>query len=103
MLDVALTPRAQLDLESIYLYIAVVGAAPKAADSLIEGLYAEIDRLAEFPELGHNFTNEALARPYRRMLCRSYWIYYYVEHETLTVVRVFHTSQDIDDYAAIDL
>lgn len=103
MLQISIRPRAQLDLESVYVYVAVIAAAPQTADRLVTSLYAQIEQLAEFPELGRLFENGRLTRSYRRILCNSYWIYYYADNQTLTVTRIFHTSRDIDDFTAIDL
>ncbi|MBE6471847.1 MAG: type II toxin-antitoxin system RelE/ParE family toxin [Coriobacteriaceae bacterium] len=103
MLKVAIRPRAQLDLESIYIHIAVVLGSPTAANQALESLYAAIERLAEFPTLGKDLKDDDLARPYRRMLCKSYWVYYTFSDDELIVWRIFHTSQDIDDYTYVDL
>ena len=102
MLDVAIRPRAQLDLESIYLHIAVALGSPQAAADIMEALYRAIERVAELPGLGEPFESERLERAYRRTLAKSYWIYYSVEDERLTVWRVFHTRQDIDDATLVE-
>jgi len=39
-----------------------------------------------------------LERTYRRVLAKNYWIYYSYDADTVTVWRVFHTSQDHDTY-----
>lgn len=102
MLEIAFRPRAQLDLESIYLHLAMVASSKRVADSTLETIYASVERLAEFPELGSAFEDEDLDRPYRRMLSGSYWIYYTYNTSTLTIWRIFHTRQDIDDFTLID-
>jgi plasmid stabilization system protein ParE len=103
MLDIEIRPRAQLDLESIYLYQAVTLASPRIADKVISGLYASIDRLAAFPDLGSVFQSDELIQAYRRMLSGRYWIYYTFNERTLTIWRVFHTSRDIDDFTYVEL
>ena len=103
MLDVELRPRAQLDLESIYIHIAVVLGSPHAANKLLEKLYEAFERLAEFPDLGRNLEDDELSRPYRRFLCESYWVCCTYDATTLTIWRVFHTSQDIEDYTNMGL
>lgn len=102
MLDIELRPRAQLDLESMYIHIAVVLASPKAADKQLDKLYEAFNRLAELPDLGRSMEDSMLSRPYRRFLCGSYWVFYTYDERTITIWRVFHTSQDIDDYTYVD-
>lgn len=103
MLEVTIRPRAQLDLESIYIHIAIVLGSPQAANQTLEKIYGTLERLREFPALGKTWNDSELSRPYRRMLCGSYWIYYTFTDDELTVWRVFHTSQNIDDYTYVDL
>ena len=102
MLEVAIRPRAQLDLESIYLHIALTCGAPHAAEDTIEEIYRAIERTRELPGLGELFESDRLARPYRRTLAKSYWIYYSVEGDEPTVWRVFHTRQDVEDSSLIE-
>ena len=103
MLDIKLRPRAQLDLESTYIHVAVVLKSPHAADKLLERLYEAFERLAEFPDIGKNLEDSELSRPYRQFLCGSSWICYTHDENALTIWRIFHTSQDIDDYTYLDL
>ena len=103
MRDIQLRPRAQLDLESIYLYLAMAQAAPQAAERVAAKLYESMERLAEFPELGSLVKDSGLERDYRRMLSGSYWLYYTHDDERLTVWRIFHARQDIDDFTLVDL
>ena len=103
MLEVIIRPRAQLDLESIYIHIAVVLGAPSAAHSTLDALFQAIERVADLPDLGSIFESERLTRTYRRTLARNYWIYYSVEDSHLVVWRVFHTRQDVSDSTLIDL
>ena len=103
MLEIELRPRAQLDLESTYIHIAIVLKSPHAADKLLERIYEAFERLAEFPDLGKNLEDSELSRPYRRFLCGSYWICYTHDDNALTIWRIFHTSQDIDDYTYMEL
>lgn len=102
MRKIAIRPRAQLDIESAYMYLAIECASPQAADDLITAFYDEIERLSDFPESGKRIENDALSRPYRRVLCQSYWMYYYYDKASITIFRVFHTSRDIDEYAITD-
>lgn len=102
MLEIAFRPRAQLDLESIYLHLAMVVPSKRVADSTLEAIYASVERLSEFPEIGSVFEDADLDKPYRRMLSGPYWIYYTCSASELTIWRIFHTRQDIDDFTLID-
>ena len=103
MLNIEFRPRAQLDLESIYIHIAVVLGAPQAANKQLEKLYEAVELLAKFPDLGKRLEDGELSRPYRQFLCGSHWMLYAHSENTLTIWRIIHTSQDIDDYTYLDL
>ena len=103
MREVAIRPRAQLDIESTYLHVAVVIGNSQAAQRLVDALYDAIESLAEMPERGERFSDDELNLRFRRILVRDRWVYYTHDDKTVTVWRVFHTSQDIDDYAIVDL
>ena len=103
MREVLVRPRAQLDIESSYLHIAVVVGSPQAAQRLVDEMYAAIESLAEMPERGERFNSTNVTNNYRRILVRNRWVYYTYDETTVTVWRVFHTSQDIDDYAIVDV
>lgn len=102
MLEVEIRPRAQLDLESIYIHIAVVLASPQTAADTVEAIYQAIERVADLPDLGAPFESGRLSRPYRRTLAKNHWVYYSTEGERLTIWRIFHTRQDVDDSTLID-
>jgi len=103
MADVSLSPRAQLDLESIVLHVAVVLGAPEAARGIADSVYETLDRLATFPELGAPFEHEELAHAYRRILVGHHWLYYTLDGRNVKVMRIFHERQDIEDYALVEL
>ena len=95
MRKVFFRPRAQLDLESIFIHISTELCAPMAARNTVDQLYNAIERVSEMPTLGMVFTNEDLEHEYRRILVKNYWVYYTFDNESLTVWRIFHTRQDI--------
>ena len=102
MREVRIRPRAQLDIESTFIYIALENDAPKAARELVNRFYNAFDQLAEIPDMGRIVNDEELERDYRRMLVGNYWVYYTFDDSTLTIWRVFHTRQDIDNYSIVD-
>ena len=103
MREVRIRPRAQLDLESIFVHIAVTLGSPMAAQGILDELFDSFERAAEMPTLGMAFSSEDLARDYRRILVKNYWVYYDFDDERLTVWRIFHTRQDIDTYTLVGL
>ena len=103
MRKILIRPRAQLDLESLFVYRAFELMEPQAAQELIDAIYEAFERAAELPEAGRLFDSEDLERGYRRILVKSYWVYYTFDDESLTVWRIFHTRQDIDNYTIVDM
>ena len=102
MREILIRPRAQLDLESIFVHIAMELGAPKAAQGIIDDLYDTFDRIAEMPTLGMLFSSDDLERDYRRVLVKNYWAYYSFDDRSLTVWRIFHTRQDIDAFTLVE-
>ena len=96
MREILLRPRAQLDLESIYIHIAIELGAPQAARATVDALYDAFEHAAEMPTLGMIFSCDDLDREYRRSLVKNYWVYYTFDDAHITIWRIFHTRQDID-------
>lgn len=64
---------------------------------------AAVKELCAMPTLGRPFIDEALGRrDIRSWLVGNYRVFYTYDEEFLTVRRVIHTRQDIDDFALID-
>ena len=104
MRSVDLRPRAAYDIESIVTYIAIVLKAPRAAEDWYADLRTTLDLLCEQPEIGREFCDEHLHIQQRRtFLVGNYRLFYSFNAEHLTVWRVLHTSQNMDDYALVDL
>ena len=88
------------DLERVFAWIAK--DSPLAARSVIARIFDAIDRLAEFPGLGHAGTVEGTREWVVRGL--PYIIVYALDHERgaelapelLTVIAVFHGAQERD-------
>ena len=92
-------PRASADLDGILVYIALTLKSPQAARDTADAIFAAIECAAEMPELDQPFFDEDLEHPaYRRKLVKHYWVYYTYANDTLTVRRIFHTTQDTDCY-----
>ncbi len=96
-------PRAAIDIESIIIYVGEVLRAPEAAESLYRKIRQTVQDLCATPEIGRPYYDETLDRKqYRSFLVEQYRIFYTYDEKTLTVWRVIHTRQDIDDYALIE-
>lgn len=92
-------PRASADLDGILVYIAFTLKSPQTARNTADAIFAAIERAAELPDFGQPFFDEDLEHlAYRRKLVKRYWIYYTYTADTLTVRRIFHTTQDTDCY-----
>ena len=104
MLTAEYRPRAAYDVESTVTYIGQVLHSPQAARTWYEDLKSAVAALCENPDLGRVFEDDRLSLKGRRtFLVGRYRLFYSYDAEKLTVWRVVHTSQDIDDYAIVDL
>ena len=102
--EAELRPRAAYDIESIVTYLSIVLDAPQAAADWYGALQEAIGLLCEQPDLGREFFDERLVLTGRRMyLVGRYRVFYSYDAERLVVWRVLHATQDIDDYAIVDL
>jgi len=102
MLDLAWRPRAQLDRESIAIYLGLERGMPQAALDAIKGIDAALETVRTFPDAGGHFTDDHLEHEYRATLAGPYIIYYRYNAITLTVYRIMHQRQSIDTYSLIE-
>lgn len=68
MLDLAWRPRAQLDRESIAIYLGLERGMPQAALDAIKGIDAALETVRTFPDVGGHFTDDHLEHEYRTTL-----------------------------------
>lgn len=102
MLDLAWHPRAQLDRESITIYLGLERGMPQAALDAVKGIDAALEMTRTFPDTGGHFTDDHLEHEYRAILSGPYIIYYRYNAITLTVYRIMHQRQSIDTYSLIE-
>ncbi|MBQ9068094.1 MAG: type II toxin-antitoxin system RelE/ParE family toxin [Eggerthellaceae bacterium] len=103
MLEVAYRPRALFDLESIVVYIGDVLHSPSSARKTYNSIVETIAKLSETPGLGKTFADSRLEGvQYRSFLAGNYRVFYSYDATTLTVWRMLHTKQDIDDMTIVD-
>lgn len=103
MLELHWRPRAQLDRESIALFIGYERRAPQAALATMERIDAALARVREFPDTGGHFRRDGLEHEYRTVAANPYTVFYRYDDQVLTVYRVLHQRQDVDAYALVDL
>ena len=92
-------PQAERDIEECFVYIA--------EENLDKGVYFlvavedSIEELAKFPFLGKSkeFQNTAFqnVRLWRVKTYEKYLIFYSVKDETIEIIRVLHSSRNIDE------
>jgi len=88
-----LTPRANIDLDPIWTYVAE-GSGNAVADRLEETFHVAMQKLAEMPGIGH--LREDLAdEPLRFYNVRGYLIIYRPDTQPLQVIHVVHGARDI--------
>ena len=95
--------RAAFDVESVVVYLGEVRRNPKAAKKFYAQLTKTLQLLAETPATGKPFSDEVLDNETMRWHSSGrYKIFYTFDAETLTVWRVLHDRQDLDDFAILE-
>jgi plasmid stabilization system protein ParE len=84
-----ITSRAWLDLRDIVAYISKDN--PTAADRVGAELLNRAEPLVRFPELGKRVSGKT---DIRVLVQRPILIFYRVEHETVRILRFWHSSRD---------
>lgn len=99
MRKVAITilKRAEQDMEDIYHYIADKLQSPQSAMSQFEVIANAIQTLEIFPERCA-VVEELLCLDIkvRRLLVKNYSVFYRIDNDTVTVLRVLHQSSSLD-------
>lgn len=97
-------PRADIDRQSIAIYLGVECGNKQAALSAMKRIDSAIERIQVLPDSGGRFCHRMLEnREYRTVLANPYTIFYLFDDECVTIYRVIHQRQNIDDYALVDL
>ena len=103
MLEVVWRPRAQLDRESIALYLGFELGNPEAALASMRAIDDALDRLRRFPESGGCVFVDGLAHSdYRKAHANPYTLFYRFDESKLTVYRIVHQRQDFDVYSLVE-
>lgn len=92
-----LSREARADLQQVYLQgFEMFG--PRQADNYIEGLFAKLDLLADFPRLGA--ARPELSADTQVMLYKSHAILYRIDDADVFVRRIRHGHEDWQSDAA---
>lgn len=102
MLEICIQSRAQWDIRNIHAYFDIVVNKPKVAVETVASIHEAIEKIADMPGMGSPLEAENLEHKYRRLLVGKYWVYYSEEDGKIIVWRIFHTSQEIDEFAIVD-
>jgi toxin ParE1/3/4 len=88
-----ISDRAKLDLLRIYRYLA--GRNPTAANNLVERIDANFENLARFPFIGKE--RSSLAPGLRCLIVGLHLIFYILDTDRITIVRVIDGRMDVDE------
>jgi plasmid stabilization system protein ParE len=95
---VILRPRAELDVDDFFFYLAIERDNPGAANRFLDALEAACNRLAEHPEIGakQDVENPRLAgvRTWAVPSFQDRMLYYIAHDEIIDVIRVLGRPQD---------
>lgn len=99
MLDVFLSPKAEADIDAHCVYIAE-NADLETALRFNDAAFASFQRLSQMPFMGseREYTSSSLhgLRIWFVATFDHYLIFYRVHDDTIQIVRVLHSSRDIE-------
>lgn len=92
-MPVEIHPLAQEDVNQALIYVAVDN--PQAAESLLNGILAALQRASEHPYSAPQISiGGRKPRTYHRLYVHPYCIYYRIIQERIVVMRVLHERMD---------
>lgn len=87
MLQIVKSPKAEIDLENIWLY-SFNEWGEVQADKYYDGLIAGIERLADNPKIGK--PRDTIRPGYRSLQINHHVVYYRLQGDAIDIVRVLH-------------
>jgi toxin ParE1/3/4 len=94
MSDFRLSPEAEADLGSIWLYIARESQSIEIATDIVEGIFARFWLLASQPHIGRR--RDDFGPELRSFVADGYLLIYEIDRdERVIILRVLHGSRDI--------
>ena len=88
-------PRAEADLDDIWLYIAKESGSIEIANRLIDTITQRFHTLAQFPYIGHS-REEDFGPGYHSLAVGEHVIVYCVENEDALILRVVHGRRQLE-------
>lgn len=88
------SPRAEADLDDIWVYVARESSSMDVATRLIDSITGRFSLLAAFPFLGRDRAAD-LGNGIRSFAVGEYIIIYLVEQDDVLVLRVVHGRRDL--------
>lgn len=94
--SVEISIEAENDITAIFRYIAEALANPLAAQKLLDEIFAGIESLSEMPNRFRAWPNEPwFSRGVRCLGINNYNIFYIVDDDVVSVLRVFYSGRDV--------
>jgi toxin ParE1/3/4 len=90
-----IAPRAEADLDDIWLYVAKESASMDVAARLIDSITGRFSFLASFPYVGRA-RDEDLGAGSRSFAVGEYVIVYCIEGADVLILRVVHGRRDLE-------
>ena len=97
--EVRIMPSADIDMQTIYEYIANTFSSYENADNTIDAIEEKINSLTKVPKRGMQYPAEPWkSRGLRMVFANNYTIFYYVfdEENIVKVVKVAYSKMDFD-------
>jgi toxin ParE1/3/4 len=95
-------PLFEKDLNQIIDYISIQLENPVAAYSLVDEVYAAIEKRLSCPESFEVFpSKKEHPLPYYRIYVRNYIIFYVISEDTMEVRRILYGSRDLEKHLYI--
>jgi toxin ParE1/3/4 len=88
-------PRAEVDLDEIWLYVAKESGSTEIANHLIDTITDRFFTRARFPYIGRS-RQEDLGPGYSSLAVGEYVIVYCLENEDTLILRVVHGRRQLD-------
>ena len=89
--ELKIFPKAQRDIESIYLYISKVLFNEKAASDFFNELEDSLKTVCDFPESCPLISNELVDdSTIRKLLVKKYIVFYRLKDNEIQVIRVLY-------------
>jgi toxin ParE1/3/4 len=92
-MELRLSPAARQDLASIWSYTTKTWSMDQA-DKYVSALYRDMERLKDFPNIGSRYVSDV--GNFRKYPSGHHFIFYYIEVNSIHVVRILHERMDVD-------